>query len=133
MPPSINKTDGSYHNMTEQVRIKNSLALQSVQLPVTSTSASETFTVPLTDTNPSFEITNTSTTTGVYVAFGLTTATALASTTTPSPSSGDAVSASRYLGPGMMVTWGAPVGSDTIAAITASGTATLEISLVLGS
>lgn len=120
-------------SFTQPVSANNFVALQSVQLGVTSTSAQKTFTAIPGTLRVTMKITN-SGTKGCYIASGKTTATAVASSGTPTPTSGTPIVANcDYVAAGSILTQDYIQGTDTIAAITfGSDTTTLEISIGYG-
>lgn len=119
--------------LTQPVSANNFVALQSVQLAVTNTSASKTFTAVPGTLRVTMKITN-SGTKGCYIASGHTSATAIASSSTPAPASGAPIVANcDYVAAGSILTQDFIQGTDTIAAITAGAdTTTLEISIGYG-
>lgn len=121
--------------LSAPVQINNFTPIQSVQLSVTGTSASKTFTlVPGGASRTTFKIYNSGTKTA-YVATGTTSATAVASsgTVTPASSVNNAVAICDAIAAGAIYTQDYVAGTDTIAAICAGAdTTTLEISIGYG-
>lgn len=117
---------------SQPVTANNFTPSQSAKLAVTTSSASVTFTIVPGGANRStFKITN-SGSNGCYLSTGVASATAVASSSTPTPTSGTATSTCDYIAAGAILTQDYPPGTDTIAAITASSTTTLEISIGYG-
>lgn len=119
--------------LTQPVSANNFIALQSVQLSVTSTTSSKTFTAIPGTLRVTMKITN-SGTKGCYIASGKTTATAVVSSGTPTPAAGTPIVATcDYVAAGSILTQDYIQGTDTLAAITAgSDTTTLEVSIGYG-
>lgn len=110
----------------------NFIAYQSANLPVTGSSSSVTFTAVQQSGRVTIIVANTGTV-GAYLASGVGSATAVASTTSPLPSTGTAISPCFYVAAGAIYTLDFVEHTDTFAAITATGTTTLEISVGSGS
>jgi len=123
----------SGQSMAQPVNYKNFMAYQSAKLSVENSSDSVTFTVPATAQNVTAKISNTGTV-GCYLASSTTSsATAILSVDeTANPTTGEAVSNCDYIAPGTIQVLDFPPGTTTFAAITASSTTTLEISVGFG-
>lgn len=119
--------------LAQPVTANNFIAIQSVQISVTSTTSSKTFTAIPGTLRVTMKITN-SGTKGCYISSGHTTATAVVSSGTPTPSAGTPIVATcDYVAAGSILTQDYIQGTDTIAAITAgSDTTTLEVSIGYG-
>lgn len=119
--------------LSQPITANNFVAIQSVKLAVTDTSASKTFTaVPGQTERTTLKITN-SGSNGCYLAAGKGSATAVASSATPTPTTGEGMSTCDYIGPGAILTQDYLAGYDTLAAICAAGlSTTLEISIGYG-
>lgn len=114
--------------LAQQILDQNFCPQLSVQLAVSGTSASVTFT-PITGTiRQTFKITNKGTH-GAYLGWGSGSATAVASTGTPAAQC-DYIAAGAILTQDFQIGTGGPV--DTIAAIQDTGSTTLEISIGFG-
>lgn len=118
--------------LSQPFQSNNFIAVQSAQLAVSGTSSSITFT-DLPGTNRvTLKITN-SGTTGCYLASGIGSATAVVSTSTPTPISGTGVVATcDYIAAGAILQQDFIQGTNTFAAITATGSTVLEISTGYG-
>ena len=120
-------------SLSQPVTTNNFMPLQSSQLDVTSTSSSVTFTALPGTLRRTLKITNTGTT-GCYVATGIGSATAIPSVNaTPLPASGNPITANcDFIAAGAIITQDYQQGTDTVAAITATGSTTLEITIGVG-
>lgn len=118
--------------LSQPMQANNFIAVQSAQLAVSGTSSSVTFTdLPGTD-RVTAKITN-SGTVGCYLASGAGSATAVVSSSTPTPTTGTgAVATCDYIGAGAILQQDFMPGTTTFAAITATGSTTLEISTGFG-
>lgn len=121
--------------LTQPVSANNFVAVQSVKLPVTTTSTPVTFTAIPGTLRVTMKITN-SGATGCYISSGassVATPVAVASTTSPQPAAGTPiVSNCDYVAAGSILTQDYIQGTDTIAAICGTGSTTLEISIGYG-
>lgn len=122
-----------YSQLSQPFQANNFIAVQSVQLAVTGTTASKTFTDIPGTLRITAKITNAGTK-GCYLASGRTTATAVVSSGTPTPTnSANAVATCDFIAAGAILTQDYVPGTDTFAAICGGAdTTTLEISIGYG-
>lgn len=118
--------------LSQPFQANNFIAVQSAQLAVTNSSGSITFTDLPGTIRVTAKITNTGTV-GCYLASGAGSATAVVSSSTPQPANGTgAVANCDCIAAGAILTQDFVQGTNTFAAITASGSTTLEISVGYG-
>ncbi len=115
----------------QQVRLLNPVPIQSALISASTSSSSVTFTnIPSTN-RVTFMLANTGTT-AAYIAAGSGSATAVVPTSTPSPTSGTGVQANSITLDGGATVFLDFLGTiDTIAAITASGTTSVGVSICM--
>lgn len=120
--------------LTQPVQQDNFVAIQSGQIDATTSSSSITFTALNIGTIRTSAIIANTGTVAAYLASGSGSATAVASSTTPQPAASSTAVANCFcIPPGAIYTLGFEQGTNTFAAITASGSTTLEISVGYGS
>ena len=118
--------------ISQQIAQNNFIANQSAQIDVTSVSSGVLFTAVPTTGRVSIIVANTGIV-GAYLASGVGSATAVASTTSPQPSTGPAIANCFYVAPGAIYTLDFILNTNYFAAVTASSSTTLEISVGSGS
>lgn len=120
--------------LSQPVITNNFTPCQSAQRTVSTSSSSVTFTaVQGAQTRMTYKITNTGTV-GCYVSVSNSAAIvpAVLISSTPTPASGTAISTCDYVAAGAIITQDYPPLYDTVSAIVATGSTTLEISIGYG-